>query len=95
MSSNRGGDVTAAHAQDRCVEEHVVAAGQLGVETGAELEQRRHPACGRCTRPGVGWRMPAMHFSRVDLPEPFWPITPKTSPSLTSNVTSFRAVNSS
>ena len=25
-----------------------------------------------------------MHFSSVDLPEPLWPITPKTSPSFTS-----------
>ena len=30
-----------------------------------------------------------MHFSSVDLPEPFWPMTPNTSPSLTSKVTSF------
>ena len=37
-----------------------------------------------CTRtvPEFGWRMPAMHFSSVDLPEPFWPMTPNTSPSL-------------
>ena len=36
-----------------------------------------------------------MHFSKVDLPEPFWPMTPNTSPSFTSNVTSFSATNSS
>ncbi len=37
------GDVAAAHAEDRGVEEHVVATGQLGMEAGAEFEQRRHP----------------------------------------------------
>ena len=36
-----------------------------------------------------------MHFNSVDLPDPFSPITPKTSPSLTVKVTSFKAVNSS
>ena len=50
-----------------------------------------------CTRtePWLGCRMPAMHFSSVDLPEPFWPMTPNTSPSGTSKVTSWSAVKSS
>ena len=50
-----------------------------------------------CTRtlPEFGWRMPAMHFSSVDLPDPFSPMTPKTSPSFTVKLTSLRAVNSS
>ncbi len=37
------GNVAATHAEDRGVEEHVVAPGQLRMETGAELEQGRHP----------------------------------------------------
>jgi len=47
------------------------------------------------TLPEFGCKIPAMHFSRVLLPEPFWPITPNTSPSRTSNVTSLTAMNSS
>ena len=35
-----------------------------------------------------------MHFSKVDLPDPFWPMTPNTSPSRTVKETSFTAVNS-
>ena len=36
--------------------------------------------------------MPAMSFSRVDLPEPFSPITPKVGPRGTSKLTPSRAV---
>ena len=33
-------DLGPAHAEDRAVEEDVLAAGQLGMESGADLEQR-------------------------------------------------------
>ncbi|CAA9406152.1 MAG: hypothetical protein AVDCRST_MAG64-1988 [uncultured Phycisphaerae bacterium] len=36
-------DLGAAHPEDRAVEEDVLAAGQLGVEAGADLQQRRDP----------------------------------------------------
>jgi hypothetical protein len=44
ISSNCAGDLRAAHAQNRAVEEDVLAAGQLGVEAGAYLQQRADPA---------------------------------------------------
>ena len=37
-------DLGAAHAEDRAVEEDVLAPGQLRVEAGADLEQRADPA---------------------------------------------------
>ena len=37
-------DLGAAHAEDGAVEEDVLAAGQLRVEAGADLEQARHAA---------------------------------------------------
>ena len=37
-------DLGAAHAEDRAVEEDVLAAGQLGVEAGPDLEQRADAA---------------------------------------------------
>ena len=53
----------------------------------------------RCPRttiwPEVGCKMPAMHLSRVDLPEPLRPMIPKVSPVLTSNSTSRSAQKSS
>ena len=38
------GDLGAAHAEDGAVEIDVLAAGQFGMKTGADLEQARHPA---------------------------------------------------
>ena len=66
-------DVSRRHAEDRGVEEDVLAAGEVGVEAGAELEQRGD--AGRGAGPGrrSAARMPPMHFSSVDLPEPLWP----------------------
>jgi hypothetical protein len=48
-----------------------------------------------CTsmRPEVGRVMPAASLSRVDLPEPFSPMTPKVVPRGTSKLTSCSAVN--
>ena len=37
-------DLGACHAEDGAVEEDVLAAGQLGVEASADLEQAGHPA---------------------------------------------------
>ena len=45
--------------------------------------------------PEVGCRMPAMHLSSVDLPEPFRPRIPSVSPLRTSNSTSLSAQKSS
>ena len=42
MSSNRAAMSLRLMPEDRRVEEHVVAARELGVEAGAELEQGRH-----------------------------------------------------
>ena len=39
-----GADLGPAHAEDRAVEEDVLAPGQLRVEAGADLEQRADPA---------------------------------------------------
>ena len=44
ISSNLPADLGAPHAEDGAVEEDVLAAGQLGVEAGADLEQRPDPA---------------------------------------------------
>ena len=41
----------------------------------------------------VGLRMPAMHLSRVDLPQPFRPRMPNVSPWLISTLTSLSAQN--
>ena len=43
-------------------------------------------------RPRVGLVIPARSFSRVDLPEPFSPMTPKVEPFFTSKLTPSRAV---
>ena len=40
MSSKRGGDLGAGEAVERGVQEDVLAAGEVGAEAGAELEQR-------------------------------------------------------
>ena len=39
-----GVDLGLAHAEDGAVQEHVLAAGQLGMEAGADLEERAHAA---------------------------------------------------
>ncbi len=45
--------------------------------------------------PDVGLRMPAMHLSSVDLPQPFRPRMPKVSPSSISTLTSSSAQKAS
>ena len=73
-------ELLAGHAEDRAVEEDVLAARQVGVEAGAELEQRRHRAVDArpCPRRGRGCR--TRHFSIVDLPLPLCPTMPNASP---------------
>ena len=44
MSSNLRAISRRRHAQDGAVEENVFAAGQLGVEAGADFEQAADPA---------------------------------------------------
>src|SRR5207302_4464402 len=39
-----GGDLLAGHAEDRAVEVDVLTAGEVGVETGADLDQRAEAA---------------------------------------------------
>ena len=43
ISSNLRCDLRALHAEDRAVQKDVLAAGQLGMEAGADLEQRADP----------------------------------------------------
>ena len=80
---------SSTQAEDRAVEVDVVAARQLGMEAGAELEERRDLALGDDRRRGSGRRIRAMHFSSVLLPDPFSPMSPNVEPSGTSNETSF------
>ena len=47
-------DLASAHAEDRAVEEDVLAPGQLGVEAGADLEQAADAAAQRDACPSVG-----------------------------------------
>ena len=44
ISSKRLLDLVPLHVEDRAVQEDVLAAGQLRVEAGADLEQRADPA---------------------------------------------------
>ena len=48
--------------------------GRAGSRRRARAARRAGPACG--SRRSVGRRMPAMHLSSVDLPEPLWPSRP-------------------
>ena len=47
------------------------------------------------TCPSVGRRIPAMHLNRVDLPQPFAPMSPKVVPSSISRSTPRNAQKSS
>ena len=70
------------------VDEDVLAAGDLGMEAGAELDQRGDAAVDRRRVPVVGLVMPATSLSIVLLPEPLRPITPSVRPAGSVNVTS-------
>ena len=55
ISSKRAGDFRARHAENGPVEIDVLPAGQLGMKTGADLEQAAaHPAALKRTWPVVG-----------------------------------------
>ena len=86
-------DLAPPHAEDRAVQVDVLAAGQLGVEAGADLEQRADAAAHHGSPLGrVGDR--ERIFSSVVLPAPFRPTIPTTSPSSTSKETSRSAQSS-
>ena len=71
-------DLGTRHAEDRTVELDVLAAGELGVETRADLEQAAtRPRIS--TLPSVGSVMCERTFSRVVLPEPLRPMIPSAS----------------
>ena len=89
ISSNLLPDLGAAHAEDGAVEIDVLAAGELGMKAGADLQQARHPAADR-HRPSVGSVIRDRIFSSVDLPAPLRPMMPTTSPRLISKVTSLQ-----
>ena len=73
------GDLPLGQAEHDAVDEDVLAAGDLRVEAGAELDQRRDPAVDR-DRAVVGLVMPATSLSSVLLPEPLRPMTPSVRP---------------
>jgi hypothetical protein len=74
------------------VDENVLAAGDLRMEPGAELDQRGN-AAETFTVPLDGLVMPATSFSSVLFPEPFRPMTPSVRPRGTVSDTSLSAVN--
>ena len=51
--------------------------GELGVEAGAELQDRRHRAPLSRTCPAVGFSTPETTFSKVLLPAPLRPTIPR------------------
>ena len=84
------GDLGPRHAEDRAVEEDVLAAGQLGVKARADLEQARRPAS-QPDHPAGRLGDPGEDFSSVLLPAPLRPMMPTTSPVLDVEVTSLSA----
>ena len=69
-------DLRAAHAENRAVQENVLAAGQLRMKPGADFEQRADApdecAHGRASGSVIRDRI----FSSVDLPAPLRPMMP-------------------
>ena len=63
-------------AEHDAVDEDVLAAGDLRMEPGAELDERRDPAAAPRRCPLVGFVMPATSLSAVLLPDPLRPMTP-------------------
>ena len=54
ISSKRCVDLGAAQAVDRAIQVDVLAAGQIALEAGADLQQRRRAARAAGPRPGSG-----------------------------------------
>ena len=71
-------DLGSAHAEDRAVQVDVLPAGQLGMEAGADLEQRADPAV-QIGIPWVGSVIRDRIFSSVVLPAPLRPMIPTNS----------------
>ena len=92
ISSRFGVDLRGSETEQRRGEVDVGETRVLGMEAGAELEQRADAAID-ATVPRVGLMTPATIFSSVDLPAPFSPITPSDSPRFNSSVTSSSARN--
>ena len=82
-------DLLLGQAEHDPVDEDVLAAGDLGVKAGAELDERRDAAVD-LDRPVVGFVIPATSLSIVLLPEPFRPITPSVRPAGTVKDTSLQ-----
>ena len=81
ISSNLLLDLGASHAEDRAVQEDVLAPGQLGVEARADLEQRPDAPVEVAPCPSSGSVMRERILSSVLLPAPLRPMMPTTSPS--------------
>ena len=75
ISSKRLLDLPLRQAEHDAVDEDVLAPGDLRVEAGAELDQRRDPAVDR-DLPGGRLRDAGDHLSIVLLPEPLRPMMP-------------------
>ena len=80
------------HAQDRRVEEHVVATGELRVEARRRWRSARRSGPRVSTLPASGRITPLISLSRVLLPEPLSPISPTDSPCSMVNETSLTAL---
>ena len=62
-----GVDLALLHAQNGAVEINILAAGEVGVEPGADFQQARHPAVNRA-RPAVGSVIRQRIFKKVLCP---------------------------
>ena len=83
-------DFLAPHAEEAAVEVDVFAAGEVGMEAGANLEERAD-AAEDVGPAGGGLRDAREDFSSVLLPAPLRPMIPRTSPRFTSKETSTSA----
>jgi hypothetical protein len=68
-------DLLPSHAHDRALQEDVLAAGEIRMKAGGQLDQRPHAAL-HAGRPAGGLRMRVRTFSAVDFPAPFGPMIP-------------------
>ena len=91
ISSNLRSISALLHAEDRAVQEDVLAAGQLRGGSRCRPRAASRRGRGRPTRPSVGSVMRDRILSSVLLPAPLRPMMPTTSPCWTSNDTSFSA----
>ena len=85
MSSKTPVDLASRQAEDRSVQVDVLAPVSSGWKPAPSSSSAASRPRVRIS-PVVGCRMPATHFSRVDLPEPLCPSRPTVLPSSTSKV---------